>query len=110
MRARNWNDVKRDQKMYEGCRICGDTEVDAAHIAGRTYDERIGKATIKVSPLSVLPLCREHHQQYDTGYLSILPYLQPDEVAQAIRDAGSVSAMIVKTCRKDAAERFLRDL
>lgn len=73
--------------MAEGrCRVCGATSgLQAAHTIGRKYDDR---RTGVVAPADVVPLCLEHHQQYDARRLDLLPYLTLEEQARAVLHVG----------------------
>lgn len=68
------------------CRICGTNRgLEAAHIiarsstkAARGYDD----------PDNIVPLCREHHQQFDLRQLDVLPVLSFEEQARAVELVG----------------------
>ena len=99
--ARNWTHA-RDKVLREGvCRVptCEATNLDAAHIIGRTHDYTVPLrvtfdeevwAPGKVWPYRIIPLCSEHHRLQHAGQLDILPLLTIEEQAQAVADAGGI--------------------
>ena len=94
MRRRDWSlaaaKVHGDEQR---CRNCGETPVEAAHVIGRSRDQRSGN-TLTVSPDSVIPLCRDCHRKYDARDLDVLPHLTVREQAQAVTDAGGIIAAL----------------
>lgn len=100
---RDWMLAIAKTRGEVGCRICGRQPVDAAHVIGRARDKRIGnKAT--VDPDSVIPLCREHHMEYDAHRLDVLPYLTVAEEVAAVRDAGGIVAALRRVSGRQAGE------
>lgn len=112
---RDWSDARRKIEEEGRCRLCSATGVklDAAHILGRRYDRpRVpGSATkvLYVHPDSVIPLCHDQvveatdrdgrassrvrkgcHTRFDSGEVSILAILNPDEQVRAVQDAGGI--------------------
>lgn len=88
-KARRSFSASADQRAMvagRGCLIpmCGKHPVDAAHIIPRGLggcDDR----------LCVMPLCRDHHRQYDTGNLDVLGHLwpaYPEELKHALGHVG----------------------
>lgn len=84
---RSWEDAVRHHEG-KGCRVCLKQPRELAHTIGRKYDEGG-----YVHPLSVVPLCREHHGQYDAHALDLRPYLREEEVQWAITRLGRGEAM-----------------
>lgn len=79
-----------------GCRFCRRTPVDPAHVVSRARggcDE----------PECVIALCREHHRQYDEGWLDVLPLLSKAEQAHAVGHVGIVAAYHHTTHQRIAA-------
>lgn len=78
--------AQRDKAAMDACRVCrylGGS--DPAHVISRAQ----GGCD---DPLCVVPLCRHHHREYDTGTLDLLPYLFRNEQAHAVGHVGIVSA------------------
>jgi hypothetical protein len=73
-------------KAEPGCRFCRRTPVDPAHVVSRAR----GGCN---DPECVIALCREHHRQYDEGWLDVLPLLSKAEQAHAVSHVGMVSAL-----------------
>lgn len=70
-----------------GCRICGQSPVDPAHVVSRAQ----GGCE---DPLCVIPLCRKHHREYDADRtLDVLPVLNREEQAHAVSHVGLISAL-----------------
>jgi hypothetical protein len=47
-------------------------------------------------PRAIVPLCPQHHREYDDGFLSLVEYLEPyyrEEVAYAVLTVGIVRAL-----------------
>ena len=81
------------------CRVCGNLPVDAAHIVPRSVAPNAGETED-----AIVPLCREHHRQYDAGQLDVLPYLTLPEQAHAVTAAGGiVGALRITTGKRDVA-------
>lgn len=79
------------------CVVCWKTPVDPAHLIPRSMaPDRAG------DPLRVVPLCREHHQDYDAHALDLLPYLAGFEREQgmAVECVGLLGALQRITNRK----------
>lgn len=88
---RDWT-AAREKVTREGrCRYCGRTDtLQAAHVLSRKHD-----AGTLVNPNDVVPLCLEHHQQYDHGKhgLELLPHLTYAEQAAAVAHVGIMAAL-----------------
>lgn len=79
--------AQRDKVNAElGCRFCRRAPVDPAHVVARAR----GGCD---APECVIPLCREHHRQYDEGWLDVLPLLSKVEQAHAVGHVGLVAAI-----------------
>lgn len=81
--------AQRDKVKDARCVVCLRAPCDPAHIIsgalGRDDDPRI-----------IIPLCREHHQLYDTGKLDLLAYLVPeynDELGYAVSQYGILAVL-----------------
>lgn len=127
MVKRFWDHV--DVKMAEGCRICGDSEVDRAHIVPRRYDKKIDEAkdlpehtkaylsasgvdtrtVLYVHPDGIVPLCRKHHEDYDHNKMDLLPHLSKAEQGHAAATVGLIGALN-RTTRGDVNETVLDSL
>lgn len=90
---RLWQDAV-DAWAGVGCIICGNWQRELAHVLGRQYDERRGRACY-VHPDSVVPLCVEHHKLYDAYDWNLLPHLRryPRVLAWAVGRLGEGRAM-----------------
>lgn len=99
MKQRVWTEEAND-KRAEGCRICGDSTVELAHVTGRTHDRprTPGAETVYVEPESVIPLCSEHHRAYDAKALDIISYLRTPEQVRAVEDLGSIESARRRLC------------
>jgi hypothetical protein len=99
MKQRVWTE-EAHQKRSEGCRVCGYHEVELAHVSGRVFDQprTPGAKTVYVEPESVVPLCPEHHKQYDAHALDLLSYLQSPEQIRAVSDYGSIEIARRRLC------------
>lgn len=79
-----------------GCRFCRRTPVDPAHVVSRAR----GGCN---EPECVIALCREHHRQYDEGWLDVLSLLSKAEQAHAVNHIGIVAAYHQTTHQRIAA-------
>lgn len=90
---RDWSDAEIKRQP---CRVCGDPNVELAHLVGRSRDAVLtgprGGEYRYVHPDSVIGLCRTHHEQLDTRQLDILPYLTTSEQIRAVADACGIQA------------------
>ena len=86
---RDWKDARAKCDAEGGCRVCDRYGVEAAHTIGRTYDPAGGK----VRALDIVPLCPQHHREYDARTLDLLPYLTLAEQAAAVEHVGIVRAL-----------------
>ena len=75
--TRDWSDIDIDSDTP--CRICGSQgQTTRAHLAGRRYDEKVGKGRWKVHPDDVIPLCGpvgdsfSCHSRFDNGDLDVM--------------------------------------
>lgn len=68
--------------------------MELAHVTGRAYDRprTPGSKTVYVEPESVVPLCKEHHMEYDAHQREILCYLETPEQVRAVEDLGSIES------------------
>jgi len=90
---RLWDDARAKVEREDRCRFCGcGGRLEAAHIMGRKYDKPVFEAdkTLYVNPERIIPLCPDHHRQYDAHSLDILGYLAIEEQVQAVIDAGGI--------------------
>lgn len=81
------------RKVIHGrsCIVCGATPCHPAHLIDRGMcpegaDDR----------RAVIPLCPEHHREYDLHRLDVLPYLEPhlrEELAFAVLRFGLISTL-----------------
>lgn len=88
---RVWKEAREKVDAEAGCRVCGyPHRVEAAHVTGRVHDrpKTPGAKTVYVAPDSVVPLCRDHHTQYDAHNLDLLPHLFKPEQLRAVEDLG----------------------
>lgn len=88
-KRRDWKAARAKCDDEEVCRVCGRYGVEAAHTIGRVNDPANGK----VRPVDVVPLCPEHHREYDARQLNILPYLTYEEQAAAVEHVGIARAL-----------------
>lgn len=83
------------------CVVCAEQPCDPTHLIPR------GITTIgQDNALAVVPMCRRHHRQYDTGILDALPYLEPAwraELAFAVERLGLLSTVRRVTNGREAA-------
>lgn len=88
--SRDWTEARAKVDAEGSCRVClprGPHKVEAAHIVPRST-----AANGAEDPRNIVPLCREHHAQYDAGKLNLLSWLSPNEQAYAVELAGSIVA------------------
>lgn len=85
---RNWTEANNKIIHEKFCRVCGIGRPDPAHIIPRSQipgdDVMDGR--------NIVPLCRQHHSEYDQHKLELLPYLTREEQAFAVSLAGMESA------------------
>ena len=93
-RARPVSVASREQRAAVAecrCIVCGETPTDPAHLLPRGLaDDGDG------DPRAVVPLCREHHRDYDEGGLSLLAHLEPhyrEAIAFAVSRVGLVATL-----------------
>ncbi len=82
MPRRDWSLVNRGRAAASCC-ICGRRPVQAAHTIGRSRDRAV------VEPSEIAWLCVPHHSEYDAHTLDLFPHLTPEQLAGAVRAAGS---------------------
>lgn len=93
---RDWGEARQKVEEEGRCRVhlCPMTDLQAAHIIGRTHDRKrplmdetwpLGD----VHPNRIVPLCQGHHAEYDAHALDLLPYLTLHEVLQAVADSAT---------------------
>lgn len=90
---RDWAAAIEKCQLEARCRACGrsDRKIDAAHVIGRSRDERRG-SIVFVNPDSIIPLCTVCHGEYDAHRMDACGLLSVDEGVQAVRDAGGLGA------------------
>lgn len=80
----------RESINGRSCAVCGQQPVDPAHVIDRSLANDHG------DPRSVVPLCREHHDEYDDHRLDLLPYLEGrfrSQLAFAVERFGLLSTL-----------------
>lgn len=91
---RDWSDAAKKCLAEPGCRVCGSSRFEMAHISGRAYDATGGY----VEPNDIVPLCGPFptgcHGLYDGKKLDLVPYLSRDEVERCIELLGAGQAAI----------------
>lgn len=93
---RDWSDANEKRTS---CRVCGNPAVELAHVIGRSNDRpQDGRTVVWVNPDSVVPLCREHHTEYDAHQLDLMSRLTMDEQVQSVRDAGGIELARQRIC------------
>lgn len=80
------SEPQRAKIRHAACRFCLRTPVDPAHVTSRAQ----GGCN---DPDCVIALCREHHRQYDEGWLDVLPLLSREEQAHAVGHLGLLGAL-----------------
>ena len=91
---REWGEARIKLADEGVCRVCGTaSSLEAAHVAGRKYDERVSKSKAVVHPDDIVPLCREHHTQFDHHEIDLLPYLSIPEQVRAVSHLGIYGAL-----------------
>jgi hypothetical protein len=89
---RDWTRARAKVEEENRCRVsylggCNGP-LAAAHTIGRTHDE-----TNVVMPNDVIPLCTQHHAEYDSRQISILEAMTYSEQAAAVRKIGIIRAL-----------------
>jgi 5-methylcytosine-specific restriction endonuclease McrA len=93
---RDWTEAITKVQEEGRCRVCGASEnLEAAHVIPRAKsDERVtgprGGEVLRVPRDAVVPLCREHHGDYDAHRLDLLPFLFVPEQIFAVKAAGGI--------------------
>ncbi|MGE4178096.1 MAG: HNH endonuclease signature motif containing protein [Thermoleophilia bacterium] len=106
---RIWTEARAKCDREGCCRVCGRTpgelppghRLEAAHLIGREHDrprphpDVLGPPVgpLWVNPLAVVPLCTEHHTEFDGRRLDVLPFINFDEQAHAVSLVGIVAAL-----------------
>ena len=86
MARRDWHAPIEKVQQESRCRVCGRTglKLDACHV--------IPRSRVKPGPgedaRNIVPMCRQHHTDYDHGRLDLLPYLSREEQAYAVELVG----------------------
>lgn len=92
---RDWGDVTTTAD--DPCRWCGVAgQTERAHIAGRAHDRKQDNGVRYVNPDSIVPLCRDHHRQYDAHRLDLLSCLTLAEQVQAVIELGGIEAARIR--------------
>jgi 5-methylcytosine-specific restriction endonuclease McrA len=81
MKRRNWTAAHQKVQDELYCRVCDRQADDPAHIVPRS---RGGSDEAD----NILPLCREHHTQFDGHRIDMLEHLTREEQAEAVRLLG----------------------
>ena len=99
--VRDWSDIDIDADTP--CRCCGSRgRTTRAHLAGRRYDEKVGKGRWKVHPDDVIPLCgpvgdsRSCHEQFDRGQIDILGCLTVPEQVRVVEHLLGIEAARIR--------------
>lgn len=82
---RDWNEAHRKCEEEQTCRVCPMPASDPAHVIPRSLGGGMSAA-------AVVPLCRDHHNQYDDHDLDLLPHLTREEELEAVRVVGIARA------------------
>jgi len=91
---REWGEARKKLADEGVCRVCGTaSSLEAAHVAGRKYDERVSKNKALVHPDDIVPLCRDHHTRFDHHEFDLLPYLSIPEQVRAVSHLGIYGAL-----------------
>lgn len=80
---RNWTQAKQKIEEERRCRICSN-KPEPAHIIPRS---RI-PGPEAMDARNIVPLCRQHHTEYDSHTLDLLPYLSHEEQSFAVQLVG----------------------
>lgn len=92
----DWTEARRKVDRERSCRIQGcrvNWGLEAAHVIDRSVAKSPGP---KVPEDDIVPLCKEHHGQYDAHRLDLLPVLTKREQAKAVFLVG-VETMRMRT-------------
>lgn len=113
MIRRNWEQAREKCDLEQGCRICGDWPVEAAHVIGRKHDGNFPLrnedwSPYDVAPDRIVPLCQNHHREYDALALDLTPYLTTAEQAQAVSDADGIWPALYRTSPSESPRRVQR--
>lgn len=102
MIRRDWTLAIEKVRGEGKCRVLGDkatSKLEAAHVAGRTYDlwtpgfdpeRRPKESVLTVEPTRIVPLSQEIHREFDAHKLDLLPFLTVAEQAQCVIDMGGI--------------------
>lgn len=94
--SRDWSQAIAKIRREARCRIqgCRNRDLETAHTLKRQLQDEVDKdGNRKVLPVSVVPLCRNHHELYDGHKLDILPYLSYEEQADMVLHVGITRAL-----------------
>jgi predicted restriction endonuclease len=81
MSKRDWTEAHRKLGAEKRrCRVCRQGPVDAAHLVPRS---RVGPPHGEDAK-NIVPLCRIHHDLFDSGRFDLLPYLSKVEQSYAV--------------------------
>lgn len=109
---RYWKDARGKVEDEGRCRLyrhdlgCAGP-LEAAHVIGREHDPHMGLVPgvggydLYVRPVSVVPLCRVHHDRYDgrsQPWIDLLPALTLDEQLAAVEDVGGIELARRRLC------------
>ncbi len=94
---RDWRRALRKVNQEGQCRVCkSQVNLQAAHtISRRLQDVEIegprGGIMLLVKADAIVPLCEQHHLEYDARELDLLPYLFLHEQVYAVETAGGIA-------------------
>jgi len=95
--TRDWSAITIDSDTP--CRICGSQgQTTRAHLAGRRYDEKVGKGRWKVHPDDCIPLCgpvgdsTSCHSLFDAGNLDVMGHCSVEEQVRVVQHLLGIEA------------------
>lgn len=92
--------VQRKRVEGWGCLVCAERPVDPAHVIDRSL-----LSEGQDHALAVVPLCRPHHDEYDSRRLDLLPYLESQPWRQVLGFAVARFGL-VSTLERVTGERW----
>lgn len=96
---RDWTSAREKVRAEGRCRVCTPEEasvnrwLESAHTIDRQKQDVFTGDALWVNPSCIIPLCRQHHQDYDARKLDILPHLTKVEQAYGVLAVGIISAL-----------------
>ena len=94
--------AQRDKNRAQWCVVCMEPATDPAHLIA------VGFSTIgQDDERATIPLCRQHHDEYDKGGLALLPYEDRflPEIAYAVERFGLLTVLRRVTNQRDVGEQ-----